>query len=250
MTSAPIHIKTYDVKPPKLHKIICDDPIHPKLDDHPLWKTCNRSFFALILGRPGTGKSSFIKSAIVDKRMLNRVFERIYLVIPENSMASFGDNDHFSELPDDQLFHDLDLNILTEIYDKVKENRENEWRTLIIFDDVQGKLKGACERMLLEMAANRRHLRLSMMITAQNYRRVPRDVRLVASDLFTFNLSNANYQMIFEEMINLDKKHYDSVITTYKKFLKEERGKAFLYFNLEANVIFIDWNHQLTSDLF
>lgn len=250
MTTAPITVTTYDVKPPKLHKIICDDPLASKLDDHPLWKTCNRSFFALILGRPGTGKSSFIKSSIIDRRMLNKVFERIYIVIPENSMASFGENNRFAELPDDQIFNDLDIDIINELDEKVKENRANDWRTLIIFDDVQGKLKGQCEKKLLEMAANRRHLRLSMMITAQNYRRVPRDVRLVASDLFTFNLSNGNYQMIFEELINLDKRHYDSVITTYKKFLKEKRSKAFLYFNLEANAIFIDWNHQLSSDLF
>lgn len=249
-SAPPISITTYNVKPPTLSKVTCDDPIHPKLDNHPLWKTCNRSFFALVLGRPGTGKSTFIKQALIDKRMLNKCFERVYIVIPENSMQSFGENNKLAELPDDQIYNHLTLPILREIYDKVKENRENGWRSLIIFDDVQGQLKGACEKLLLEMAANRRHQRLSMIITAQNYKRVPRDVRLVASDVFSFNMSNGNYNIMYQEVINLDKPHFDAVIDTYKHFLKDTKKKSFLYFNLEANVIFIDWNHQLSSDLF
>ncbi len=52
-------IKTKKNKIPMLNRpcFLCDEKIHDKLDDIPIYKLLNKSHFAIFIGLPGAGKS-------------------------------------------------------------------------------------------------------------------------------------------------------------------------------------------------
>ena len=249
--SVPIQIKTFDFDLPKLPEITCDEPLHPKLDEVPVLKGMNRNFIAFFLGNTGSGKTTTISQLLLDKRMLNEVFDKILWVIPEASLESLGDT-KLKNLPEDQIFHELTAEVVEEIYERLRGYKEEGKRTLLVLDDVQHMLKGSREQRLTYMIANHRHYGFSAAILCQTYKKCPVPIRMLATHLFTFNLSNGNYHLIFDELINWDKRRFDAIVETYKKFLKEnkKRSKAFLFFDLRNNKVFIDWNNQLSSDLF
>lgn len=248
--SVPISIKTYDFEPPKLPKITCDLPLDPKLNDVPILRGMNCNFIAFFLGNTGSGKTSTFCELLLDKRMFNEVFDKILWVIPRQSLESLGDS-KLKNLPEDQIYHELTIDVINEIGDRVEQYKEEGLRTLLVLDDVQQHLKGACEARLNFLVANHRHYGFSVMILCQTYRKCPKTIRMLATHLFTYNLSNGNYNAIHEEVIHWDKRRFDAIVETYKKFLKEnKKKKAFLFFDLRNNTVFIDWNKQITSDLF
>ena len=133
----------------------------------------NTSFFYIIVGRPGSGKTSLLINMLNDKKIYRKVFSQILVCMPKSSRQSLKNN-IFDVLPPDQLFDELD-----EIT-KIKNNKEtfeneNEERAeagkpamcrhqLLILDDITAHLKNRDnEKMLIELATNRRHYNLSII---------------------------------------------------------------------------------------
>ena len=106
--------------------INCDEIIHKKLTDYPMvndaWSTYN---FTVIVAKMGQGKSSLIKNLV--KNVVNKCFEHIYFIMPENSRKSI-ENDIFNKhLPADQLYDTLTEEGLTEIYEQLQESSKSDW---------------------------------------------------------------------------------------------------------------------------
>lgn len=237
----------HDVKTPKLVKIECEETLHSKLNSHPLLTHMNRSFFALILGIPGMGKSSTWESMICSSHMFCQVFDKVYIFMPANSFASFGEKSKIHSLPGEQIYENASLENLTKVADDIEENRENDYKSLIILDDVQHELKENrhVQRKLMQIVANRRHNRTSIIIAAQTYKRVPLEVRLMASDLFLFEPTSENQKQIHEELLPFDRADFNKIMKAYRDHLRETGKKAFLYFNLVNGAIFIGWDTEL-----
>jgi len=106
----------------------------------------NKSHFACFIGLPGSGKSSLSISFLNSKQGFKKCFHDVYLFCPSNSRASIKNDFWGSNLSDDNIFDDLTLDSLIDVYDKTMESATNDFRTLIIFDDVQKQLKGDCEK--------------------------------------------------------------------------------------------------------
>jgi len=201
----------------------------------------------IVMGRPGMGKSSHIYSMLTAPHMFAGVFERVYIIMPETSLESFGEESKFSEIDDTQKYNELSLSNIDEIEQKVDLNKEKGWKSLLILDDVQQDLKGPARNKLLHLAANRRHKRLSIILAAQTYKRIPKQVRAIASDLFCFNLSKENMKAIFEELIEINRDEWERILSVYKIY-REDRPKAFLYINLVRQKAFIEWENEVSDE--
>lgn len=220
-----IRIKVNDK--PNLHSptFLCDKKIHEKLDAYDATSLINKSNFSLFLGKPGSGKTSLMVSMLNTPCLFKRCFHNIFVFMPAHSRGSLKNN-IFEQLPPDQLYDHLNIETIDEVFDKIEENAEEKKLSLIILDDVQQYLKDKhVAKRLLEIAANRRHLRTSIWIMAQTYRSIPRQVRQVITNLFVFKISKSEMENIFSEQVELFKEHFQNVL---KKAYKEPHDYLFI----------------------
>ena len=176
----------------------------------------NTSFFWVIAGKAGSGKTSLLINALVNSDIYKRVFDKILLVMPKNSRASLKNNP-LDDLPPDQTFE----NFGPDVVQKVQEIRE-EFNTLnikkpknrnqlLILDDVTAYLKDH-PKELIELATNRRHLKLSIILLSQFIRAIPRPVRFQVTHLTVFKPANElDAKVIEEEFINLPKETFKNL---------------------------------------
>ena len=164
-----------------------------------------------------------------------------------NSSRNSMKNNAFNVLPEDQLFEGVSYEILSEVYERLLESTENNHKSLLVFDDVQSYLKTKeVEVNLLHIIANRRHLRCSFFIVAQNYNKIPKNIRQSFTDLFLFNVGKEEYINIFEENVNLSKDDFSKVLTEYRSIKKTE-SNSFIYIHDKDN-FFINWNEIIEDD--
>ena len=99
-------------------KMVCDGDLSDDLNKYELTKFLNKHSMNLIIGRPGSGKSSLLWSLFKStgkNKILKGVYSSIYVFQPAQSQQSMKDN-IFSVLPDDQKFNELtydDLNYVS-----------------------------------------------------------------------------------------------------------------------------------------
>jgi ABC-type dipeptide/oligopeptide/nickel transport system ATPase component len=223
-----------------------DEPLSKHLDDDPLLTNMNKSFCCGLVGKAGSGKTSLMISLIQTPKKFKKVFNKIYVFMPNSSRNSMKNN-AFNVLPDDQLFEGVSYEILSEVYERLLESTENNHKSLLVFDDVQSYLKNKeVEVNLLHIIANRRHLRCSFFIVAQNYNKIPKNIRQSFTDIFLFNVGKEEYINIFEENINLSKDDFSKVLTEYRSIKKTE-SNSFIYIH-DKDKFFINWNEIIEDD--
>lgn len=231
----------------KLPEFEVDEPLSKYLNDDPLLKHMNKSFNCALIGKGGSGKTSLVIGLINTPKKLKKVFHKIYVFMPASSQASMKKN-IFDELPQEQKFEGVDFENLSQIYNTLLDNTENKKNSLLIFDDVQSYLKNKeTEKALGHIINNRRHLRASIFIIAQNYLRIPADIRKVFTDIFCFNISKKEWEKIYEESLTMSKKDFYSILNTYKHINNKE-PKSFVYFHYETEKAFINWNEIVDED--
>ena len=194
----------YDLQP---IKFICDNT----LGDHIKPPFPNKSFFMIICGKAGSGKTSLLLNMMMSKkenRIYRKVFDKIVLVMPKNSRRSIKNNP-FDDLPDDQVFENFDEDVIQKIKENKEEfDKENEKKTrsrnqLLILDDITAYLKDD-PKGLIELSTNRRHMKLSILLLVQFIRAVPRPVRFQITDVVFFKPANElDVKIIKEEFLNL-----------------------------------------------
>lgn len=229
----------------KLPSFQVDTPLSPHLDEIPLLQLLNKSFACSFIGRAGSGKTSLMTGLLQTKHKFKKVFNKIYLFMPSYSRTSMK-KCVFDCLPEDQIYNELNIETLSDVYNKISENTQEDKRSLIIFDDVQDAFKGECEKLLLKIINNRRHLRTSLMIVAQSYKKISLDVRKALTNHFLFNLSKEDYNIIYDERIYTSKENWDTILKQYRKS-NNNKGN-FLFLDPELQKIFINWDEVIFDD--
>jgi len=250
----------YDLQP---IKFACDNC----LADHIKEPFPNKSFFMLIVGKPGSGKTTFLLNMLTGKganRIYRKVFDKICLVMPSNSRRSIKD-DPFEDLPADQTFEEFG----TSVIDKVREIRaefdemakkdakdkkpKRNRNQLLILDDVTAYLKQK-ENMkaLVELATNRRHMKLSIILLVQFLKAVPRPVRFQITDICFFKPSNRlDLNIISEEYSNLKKEDFQElmrfVYTDAHDFLYINKDTDTYYKNLQQIILPKEYKELTTT---
>ena len=167
--------------------------------------------------------------------------------MPSSSQASMKKN-IFDELPQEQNFEGVNFNNLSQLYNTLLDNTENKNKSLLVFDDVQSYLKNKeTETALGHIINNRRHLRTSIFIIAQNYLRIPSNIRKGFTDIFCFNISKKEWDKIYEESLTMSKKNFYTILNTYRHINNKE-PKAFVYFHYESEKTFINWNEVIDDE--
>jgi len=210
-TLSEIKNKDFKLVPPKFN---CDCELGKIPEPFP-----NKTFNMIILGKPGSGKSSLATALITGKKkgqsVYRKKFHHIYLVIPEGSLKSLKKN-HFKSLSHENIYHTFDVETLQDIYDKVQENSDEEENSLIYIDDLASDLKSGThylQNLYLRLCFNRGHLRCSMINAVQRLNCVPKSIRQATSDFIFFEPGNkAESKIIFDEMIPLDTSEYKKLI--------------------------------------
>ena len=205
--------------------MLCDKPLHPKLDRYDLTSFLNSHQTTLLVGKPGQGKTSLIYSFMKSKKLLSKVYDKIYLFQPEQSRASMKDK-LFDQLPEEQKFDELTFENLQ----YVKDNLEPDENTCIIFDDMGAYLKNNETRKLLkEMIMNRRHYKISIYFLVQTYYSIEKDVRKLFSNLIIFKISPHEMLNITSEQIE---QHNDKINDLVK--IVYDKKFNFLFINTES----------------
>jgi len=238
-------IRIIENKEPQLRrpKFNVDGKLDSKLDDYEITSLMNKSNFSLFLGRAGSGKSSLVISFLNTPSLFRKVYHTIILFMPPNSRASIQGGFFDKNLPQDQIYDELNVENLQAAYDLAKENANEGFKTLVIFDDVQKFFKGECEKLLLHMVNNRRHAHLSLWCVAQTYKSIPPQVRQGFTDLFVFKINKKEMENIFEEQIEQLK---DKFIDILKFVFKEPHD--FMYINTESQRIFSNWDELIIEE--
>lgn len=186
----------------------------------------NKSFFLVIVGRPGSGKTTFLLNMLINKgenRIYNKVYDRICLVMPSNSRRSI-ENDPF-DLPPDQMFDEMGLDVIEKVKsirddftamekkDKEKKKKVRNRNQLLVMDDITAYLKQKeNQKALIELATNRRHLRLSIILLVQYVKSIPRPVRFQVTSVVLFKpANNGELNILADEFIALKKNDFEEL---------------------------------------
>lgn len=201
----------------KMPEFKVDVPLSDKLNNDPILKYMNKTFFAGFIGKKGSGKTSIIISWLQTKNKWKKLFYQIFVFMPETSRNSIK-NSVFEKLPNEQLYNALTFENLNDVYEKITENANNNKFSLIIFDDVLSYFKNKeIEQNVLHLINNARHLRTCICIASQNWNKIPRNIRINFDDIFLFNLSKTEYKNIFEDWVEIDEKEWEDILNLYYK---------------------------------
>ena len=188
------------IKPPEM---ICDVPLHPKLNKYEATTYLNQHSTNLLCGGPRSGKSSLMWGMLSTPHLLKKVFHNVYLFQPSHSRASMK-NDIFKKHPEDKKFEELTYDNLREVIDTIKGTNPKE-NNVIIFDDMASYLKNKDTLQLFkELIFNRRHLRTSVYFLNQTFYSVPKELRRLFSNVFLFKVSKNEMKNVFEELVEDD----------------------------------------------
>lgn len=186
------------------------------LKDVPMPLPQHVSFNMVIVGKPGSGKSSLATNIITNP--LRKKYHSIFIIIPPNSMNSYACNP-FQSIDEEQIYDNLSLDNLLDIYGRVSANAEEGLNSLLYIDDMAACLKKSnIQQTFKELLYNRRHLRLGVINSVQRLTTIPKAIRAVTQLLIIFKPCNkAEGNILFDEMINLEKKEFIKLMNyTYR----------------------------------
>jgi len=238
-----IKIKLNDKPEMNAPTFLCDTKLHNKLDNYEATSLINKSNFSLFLGKPGSGKTSLMVSLLNTPSLFKRCFHKIYVFMPSHSRGSLKNN-IFEQLPDNQLYDTLDYETINDVFENIEDNADEGKFSLIILDDVQQYLKDKhVAKRLLEIVANRRHLKTSVWLLAQTYKSIPRQIRQVLTNLFVFKINKSEMENIFTEQVELFKEHFQMVLN---KAYKEPHD--YLFIDTSTQRVFKGFDEVLIND--
>ena len=198
-------------KPPLPHcGMNCDTKLSKKLEKYPLIDDLfNKTSTNLVIGRPGSGKSSWLYSILMGP--LRKKFHTIYVFMPRASMMSMKDP-IYESLPEDQKFDELNLENLTYVFDRIKQE-DRLYNNCIICDDQAAFLKNKeIAKLMKELMFNKRHMKCSLFFCVQTFFSCPKDaLRRSFDNLVLFKCSKDELKNIFEELIESKAQYRDEI---------------------------------------
>ena len=172
----------------------------------------------LIIGLPASGKSSLIKSLLNGcngDNLYNNVFNSVYYISPSDTMDLDLDENKIINLDKE----DLSV-ILQDIIDSEKDEGEEDdpHRVLIILDDAINYINTNKRALSVfrKLVMNGRHIlgkysSVALWIVSQKIKSVPLTIRSQANQIFFFDSTKQEKEVIRDEFTPLDKKESDKL---------------------------------------
>ena len=164
--------------------------------------------------------------------------------MPTNSRKSMKDNP-LDDLPSDQTFEEFTPDLIKKIrdirenFDELDKKKKRPRNQLLILDDITATLKNNdIMKSLIELATNRRHLKLSIVLLVQFLRAIPRPVRFQATSVVFFKPSNQlDTNILKDEYVNLPHDEFNDlcrfVFVNSHDFLMINKNDETYYKNLQ-----------------
>ena len=165
----------------------------------------------VFVGKSRSGKSSLITSILTNRRVYRDAFQNVIICIPKHSFHSMDEKDNpFLALDYEHIYHAFNYEILAHIYDQIVDYASNEEDTLLLIADFASELKnGDLLKLLNSLINNRRHLRLSVIMSVQTHKSIPLSNRKTINIFVLFKITNkAEIRAIWEEMSFLSKETF------------------------------------------
>jgi DNA-binding transcriptional regulator YhcF (GntR family) len=217
-------------------KIKNDQPLHQKLNKYEMTTLMNQHSLNVFIGRPKSGKTSFLWSLFQSEDLFKRVFYQIYTFMPQASQDNLRKN-IFAQIPE-RVYTELNEETLTNCEEQILEYNEEHPRKMkncIIIDDMTVFLKNkGTEKKLRHLINNRRHLGLSIFILAQTYHAIPKEIRRLINNMVVFNCSRGELLTIMEE--HFENLKEDCVLDL--KRIAFQKPHDFLFLNTESQRLF------------
>lgn len=228
----------------KRPSMLVDGYLDEHLNQYQIPSLMNKSHFACFLSKPGGGKTSTIVGLLntkPEKGGFKKVFHTVILVMGSNSRASIKGNFFDEKLRPENIHDELDIDTLRSIHEQIENDAAEGYKTLLILDDVQRQLKNKdVEKLLLHMNNNRRHLKLSIWLAAQNYRLMPKQLRMNITDMFVFNVSRSELDNINQEHVNYKPETWANILTHCFK-----EAHRFMYINSDSQRVFDGFDREV-----
>lgn len=226
-------------------KMRCDDGLAEHLNNFELTKFLNRHSVNLLIGKPGSGKTSLLYSffkAGGKNKILKKVFHNIYLFMPSQSRGSLKDN-IFDVLPDDKKYDELTYDNLDNVMARIKNAEPNE-NNAIIFDDMGAFLKNNDTKSLFkELVYNRRHYHTSIFFLCQSWLSIEKDLRKLFTNIFCFKISKSEMENLFSETIEQKREHMLDIMK-----IAYDKPHSFLFINTDTGRLFKNFDEIIIED--
>ena len=217
-------------------EMVCDKPLHDKLEKYEMTKYLNCHQSTLIIGKPASGKTSFLYSIFKSKKLMKSVYNRIFLFQPQKSRNSMKDPLFEKGIPDERKFDELSHENLENVL-----NNLHEGCNVIIFDDMTAYLKDVeIQKKLKEMVMNRRHMHLSLIFLCQTFKSVPKEVRKLFNNLIVFKCSIDEMTDLFKELIEGRKNEMLDIMKVVYDIPHQ-----YLFVNLDTQRMFKDFDELI-----
>lgn len=173
----------------------------------------NHVNLSLIVGLPASGKSSLIKTLLNGTRednLYNNVFNSVYYISPSDTMDL--------NLPDNKIIN-LDKEPLEIILQDIIDSEEGQGeeddphRVLIILDDAVNYINTNRRALSVfrKLVMNGRHIlhrysSVAVWIVTQKIKSIPLTIRSQANQVFFFDSTKAEKEIVRDEFTPLDRK--------------------------------------------
>lgn len=191
-------------------------------------------FSLLVVGPPGSGKSSLVFSQLTNPGgLFYRKFNKVYIFSPSLHTIEKDIN-----IPDDQKIDSFDLERLQEIIDNQKQSVEEPAEVLLIFDDLMAEITKDSSKTFLKMIMNRRHLHLSVICMSQVFNKIKSHIRKGFSDVIILKTNNKKeIETVRDELSDLTKDEFKQLIhfcfdSNHSFVMFRNTGEIFHNFNL------------------
>ena len=134
--------------------------------------------------------------------------------MPIHSLTSIKEDENILlDLPDDQIYNELDYDTLSEIYHRILHLSSEGYDSLIIIDDMMSALKNPqLLKLFNQIISNRRYYKCSIWCLSQVYNAIQLSNRKTINILISFKCKNNSEKIsIREEMTQLDKYQFEEV---------------------------------------
>jgi ATP:corrinoid adenosyltransferase len=231
----------------EIPKFVCDNsPLGEHLNHYEMLAHMNAFSFDMLIGRPGSGKTSLAVSFLTgkgDKKIYRKVFNHIQVVMPASSRNSMKKNP-FKKHPEEKLFEELDYDTITTIYERLRTASEDGEKSLLILDDVGAALKNKdIQKTLKKIIFNRRHLKTKIVLMLQSFISCPREIRKLATNVFLFKPSKVEMEKFCEELFETKKERAVEIMT-----FAYQKPHQYIMLNVESQKMYRNFDEILVPE--
>ena len=207
---------------------------------------------AVIGASQRSGKTNWIINALGRDSLYGKDFEpeNIYIFSPSLNSSKWKKFIEAKDVPEENLFSDLDEAVLETLYEDVEDEYNNAIdekkrpaNKIVIFDDLGfgGAMRGRSKFGIVDkLVMNGRHFNLSSAFLIQSYKQISPDVRGNLSGLVVFNLSTRELESIVHEHNYLE--NSKSFFKMFRKTTKKKHSNFIINYSNDPKDLYMDMN--------